>query len=290
MLKYRLIFGTLMMVFFTAIVILDGWLDGSISIQAIDKPIQGTGLCILIGLLSIPAQLEFSKLAAVKGLKNFLPITITSSIVLATNWYWPQFLDSAGMSFHLFYIVFTVAFSLLALFVYQAAKFGTVNVMTNCAINYFAIFYLGFLSSFVLAIRINFGLWPLLMFIFVVKSADIGAYTFGKLFGKHKFSPKISPGKTWEGMAGAVAMAIIVAVGFAVNFDIMAWQMAVVFGFCFAFIGQFGDLAESMIKRDAEQKDSSNNVPGFGGILDVIDSPLVAAVFVYVFFMFSIVQ
>ena len=125
------------------------------------------------------------------------------------------------------------------------------------------------------------------MYVFVVKSSDIGAYTTGKLFGKHKFSPGISPGKTWEGMAGAVAMAIIVAICFAVIFDIMVWPAAVIFGICFAFIGQLGDLMESLIKRDTEQKDSSSSVPGFGGILDVIDSPLAAACFAYVFFMFT---
>ena len=125
------------------------------------------------------------------------------------------------------------------------------------------------------------------MFVFVVKSADIGAYVFGNLFGKHKFSPKISPGKTWEGMVGAVATAVIVAILFAASCDIMVWWSAAIFGSCFAFIGQFGDLAESMIKRDAEQKDSANNVPGFGGILDIIDSPLIAAPFAYLFFMCS---
>ena len=138
-----------------------------------------------------------------------------------------------------------------------------------------------------LAVRIDFGLWPLLMFVFVVKSADIGAYTVGSLLGRHKFSPKISPGKTWEGMAGAVAVAMIVAILFAETCDIMVWWLAAIFGLCFAFIGQLGDLLESMIKRDAEQKDAANKVPGFGGILDIIDSPLVAASFAYLFFMFS---
>ena len=68
--------------------------------------------------------------------------------------------------------------------------------------------------------------------------------------------------------------------------DTMAGWQAVAFGTGFAVIGQMGDLAESMMKRDARQKDSSNRVPGFGGILDVIDSPLVAAPFAYLFFRF----
>jgi phosphatidate cytidylyltransferase len=143
------------------------------------------------------------------------------------------------------------------------------------------------LSAFVLAVLIHFGLWPTLMFIGVIKSSGIGAYACGTLFGRHRFSPKLSPGKTWEGMAGTVAAAITVAVLFSVICDIMEWWLAVVFGFAFAFIGQMGDLAESMMKRDAEQKDSANKVPGFGGLLDIIDSVLVSAPFAYLFFLIS---
>lgn len=285
MLKYRLLFGTLMTVFFAGVVIFDGWLDGSVTVSAIDdKAVQGTMLCILIAVLIIPAQLEFSSLAAAKSLKIFTPLTITASILFASSWYWPQLV---GISPHV-YLFLLSAFTLLALLLYQYIRCGTSEVLANCGAGYFSIIYLGLLGGFVLAVRIDFGLWPLLMFIFVVKSADIGAYAIGSLFGCHKFSPKISPGKTWEGMAGAVAAAMIVAVLFAVSCDIMLWWLAMIFGFCFAFIGQLGDLAESMIKRDAEQKDSAKSVPGFGGILDVIDSPLVAAPFAYLFFMCSI--
>ncbi len=284
MLKYRLLFGTLMTVFFTAVVIFDGWIDGSLTASvADDKPVQATFLCILIALLLIPAQLELSKLAVVKNLKIFTPISIIASILFATCWYWPQLVEISPP----IYLLFLSAFSLLALLLTQYIRYGTSAVLANCGANYFSIIYLGLLSAFCVVIRIDLGPWPLLMFVFVVKSADIGAYMFGKLFGKHKFSPKISPGKTWEGMAGAVVIAMMVAIFFAVSCGIMVWWLALIFGFCFAFIGQFGDLAESMIKRDAEQKDAANKVPGFGGILDIVDSPLVAAPFAYLFFMFS---
>ena len=284
MLKHRLLFGTLMAVFFAAIVIFGGWMDGSITASAIDdKPVQGTVLCILIALLIVPAQLELSKLATAKNLKIFTPVSIIASILFATNWYWQQLIEISPQS----YLVFLSAFVLLGLLLYQYIRYGTSAVLANCGANYFSIIYLGLLSSFCVAIRIDFGPWPLLMFVFVVKSSDIGAYAIGKLFGSHKFSPKISPGKTWEGMAGAVAVAMIVAIAFAAGCGIMAWWLAAIFGFCFAFIGQFGDLAESMMKRDVEQKDSANKVPGFGGILDIVDSPLVAAPFAYLFFMFS---
>jgi phosphatidate cytidylyltransferase len=282
MLKYRLIFGTLMTLAFTAIVIFDGWMDGSITASpADDKAIQGTILCILIALLVVPAQLELSKLAAVKNLKIFTPISMVASTLFATTWYWLQ-LVAIPPHICLFFLSVIV---LLALLLYQYICCGTSSVLANCGANYFSIIYLGVFSSFILAIRIDLGLWSLLMFVFVVKSADIGAYFVGRFFGSHKFSPRISPGKTWEGMAGAVAVAMVVAVLFAAGFGIMPWWLAAIFGICFAFIGQLGDLVESMIKRDAEQKDSSNNVPGFGGILDVIDSPLVAAAFAYLFFI-----
>ncbi len=273
-----------MTVFFAAIVIFDGWLDGTLTASvADDKSVQGTILCILIALLVIPAQLELSKLAAAKNLKIFSPITIIASILFATSWYWPQFLQIESR----IYLYLIPAFVLMALLLYQYIRYGTSAVLANCGASYFSIIYLGLLGAFVLAVRIDFGPWALLMFVFVVKSADIGAYSFGSIFGKHKFSPEISPGKSWEGMAGAVATATIVAILFAISCDIMVWWLAVIFGSCFAFIGQMGDLAESMIKRDAKQKDSASMVPGFGGILDILDSPLLAAPFAYLFFMFS---
>jgi phosphatidate cytidylyltransferase len=284
MLKYRLLFGTLMTVFFIAVVIFDGWLDGSLTASAADdKAAEGTILCILIAALMIPGQFELARLAAAKGLKIFTPVSTIVSILFALSWYWPQLLDTSPK----IYLPLLAVFSLMALLLYQYIHYGTTAVLANCGANYFCIIYLGLLSAFSVAIRIDFGPWPLLMFVFVVKCSDIGAYTTGMLFGRHKFSPKVSPGKTWEGMVGAVAIAMIVAICFGVGCDIMVWWLAAVFGFCFAFIGQFGDLAESMIKRDAEQKDAANKVPGFGGILDIVDSPLLAAPFAYLFFMFS---
>jgi len=249
MLKYRLFFGTLMTVFFIAVVILDGWLDGSLTASAADdKPVEGTLFCIFIAALIIPAQFELAKLAAAKGVRIFIPVSTTASILFATIWYWPQVLETSPK----IYLLLLSAFSLLALLLYQYIHYGTSAVLANCGANYFSIIYLGLLSAFCLAIRIDFGPWVLLMFVFVVKCSDIGAYAVGMLFGKHKFSPNIG-----------------------------------IFGFCFAFIGQFGDLAESMIKRDAEQKDAASKVPGFGGILDIVDSPLLAAPLAYLFFMLS---
>jgi len=273
-----------MTVFFAVVMILDGWLDGSLTTStADDKAVQGTILCILIISLMIPAHLELSKLAQIKELKIFLPVSIIGSILVATSWYWLQFVNHHSS----IVLPFLVAFVLLALLLYQYLHYGTSSVVANCGANCFSICYLGVLASFVLGIRIDFGLWRTLMFIFVVKFADIGAYAVGTLFGRHKFSPKISPSKTWEGMGGAIAAAVIVAIVFGVSCDIMTLWLTVIFGVCFAFIGQMGDLVESMLKRDSAQKDSADRVPGFGGILDIIDSPLAAAPFAYLFFVIS---
>jgi phosphatidate cytidylyltransferase len=273
-----------MTVCFIAVVTLDGWLDGSLTASlADDKSIRGTILCALIVLLIIQAQLELAKLAAEKNLKIFTPVSIPASILFASAWYWAQFTEASP---HI-YLALLSAFTILALFLFQYIYSGTSGVIANCGASCFSIIYLGLLSSFVLAIRIDFGPLPLLMYVFVVKFADIGAYTIGRLFGKHKFSPRISPGKTWEGMAGAAVMAIIIAVIFTTLSDIMVWSEAALFGLVLAFIGQLGDLTESMIKRDVEKKDSAKTVPGFGGILDIVDSPLTAAVFAYLFFMYT---
>jgi phosphatidate cytidylyltransferase len=284
MLRYRLIFGTLMTVAFIAMVLFDAWLDGSLSAQKPDAPIQATLLTVFFIVVAVPANLELSRLTSLAGAKIFLPLTILSVALLSTVWYWSQFFDNR-FQFAIFFFGFVVCFSVLAIFLWQGLEYAAVGAFANCGANLLALVYLGALTSFVVAVRIDFGPIAFLMYIFVVKCSDIGAYTIGRLFGKHKFSPVLSPKKTWEGMAGAVVFASVVSSIFALASDIMLLWQAVLFGIVFAFLGQLGDLAESMLKRAAEQKDSANTVPGFGGVLDVIDSPLASGVFAYLFFL-----
>lgn len=286
MLKHRLLFGSIMTAVFVGLILLDGYLDGSLIKAVPNEPVQARIFTILIALLAIPAQFELGNLIKQAGSHLFKSVTIPASILLATGFFWAQYFDTDR--FFTLYLLWVPAFSFLALFIVQAIKFGTEGTIRNVSASFFSITYLGFLCLFILVIRIIHGPWVLLAFIFTVKGSDIGAYTLGRLFGKHKLCPNISPGKTWEGLAGAALFGALVSFGFSHFSGIIPTLGAVGFGIVFGILGQMGDLVESMIKRDAASKDSSSSIPGFGGILDVIDSPLATAPAACVFFYFVI--
>ncbi len=286
MLKHRLLFGSIMAAVFVGLILLDGHLDGSLTKAAPNKDVQATIFTILIALLAIPAQIEMGNLLKQTGVHLFKVVTIPASILLATASFWLAWVNLGRIEMFLLLCILTPAFSFLALFVVQALKFGTEGTIRNVSASFFSIIYLGFLCSFILGIRIAWGPWVLLMFIFTVKSSDIGAYTLGRLFGKHKMCPNISPGKTWEGLVGAALFGAGTALGFSHFCGIIPPMWAIGFGAVFGVLGQMGDLVESMIKRDAASKDSSASIPGFGGILDVIDSPLATAPAAFAFFYF----
>lgn len=134
------------------------------------------------------------------------------------------------------------------------------------------------------------SLVPLLSLIATVKLSDTMQYTFGRLFGKHKVAPKLSPGKTWEGTIGGIGVATLVAAAGLAWLIQGAHGMRVAmllttgaFALSVAVAGIIGDLAESMLKRDAGVKDSSDWLPGFGGVLDLLDSLLLSAPVAYLF-------
>ncbi|MDR1163894.1 MAG: phosphatidate cytidylyltransferase [Candidatus Accumulibacter sp.] len=132
------------------------------------------------------------------------------------------------------------------------------------------------------------GAWPLLAVMAIVWLADTGGYFFGRSFGRHKLAPSISPGKTWEGVAGGVFAVVVygfcVRAAFPELFPELSAVSPLSFFLALVFLSLFsvvGDLFESMLKRQADVKDSSGLLPGHGGILDRIDSltsvlPLVA--------------
>lgn len=135
----------------------------------------------------------------------------------------------------------------------------------------------------------------LLYLIVVVKASDVGAYFVGSLIGRHKLFPRISPGKTWEGLAGGLAAGILASVLFVrltlaaeADPDTITFGRLIInsthawfLGAFLAAIGVLGDLVESLFKRSAGMKDSGCIFPGMGGILDVLDSLLFAAPALY---------
>ena len=139
---------------------------------------------------------------------------------------------------------------------------------------------LGLMLGFIVTLRREHDVWVLLWVLLVTKASDIGAYTLGHAIGRRKLIAWISPGKTWEGLLGAVLFAAMLGAGGGAllrglgvgEMPGVLWSGAL--GALFAGLGHVGDLIVSVLKRDAGVKDSGGSVPGFGGVLDVIDSLL----------------
>jgi phosphatidate cytidylyltransferase len=127
------------------------------------------------------------------------------------------------------------------------------------------------------------GLWWSLVLFLGVWAFDTAAFFVGHYFGRHKLAPSISPGKTWEGTVGGLVISVVVVVALAVYALGVPWYLAIVLGILIDIAAVFGDLAESLIKRQTHVKDSGQIVPGHGGILDRADSLIFAVIIVYVF-------
>jgi phosphatidate cytidylyltransferase len=212
----------------------------------------GTLLVVLAAVL--PVMLPTSTIAASTGPLGSLAIAIAAALLLAL----------VGEMFR-----------------FDESGAATINV----ALAFFAIAYAGGLFGLLELIRSQ-GMLALISLIAIVKMSDIGQYTVGRLFGKHKLAPRISPGKTWEGVAGGILFAWLTAwitFRFASSSADNAFLRVIAYATALAITGILGDLAESMLKRDAGAKDSSTWLPGFGGVLDLLDSLLGAAPVAYLF-------
>jgi phosphatidate cytidylyltransferase len=198
-----------------------------------------------------------------------------------------------------------LASALIAAMIGELRRYdGSGTATTKLALTSLAVLYIGVLMAFMVQLRLlgspawgmngHWGMVAIVSLIATVKMSDIGQYAVGHLTGKHKLAPSVSPGKTWEGAAGGIAFAIAAAwvvfhwgprwiVG---TTSVSAGPIAIVaFAVAVAVAGMVGDLAESMLKRDAGVKDSSTWIPGFGGVLDLLDSLLGAAPVAYLFWV-----
>ncbi|HBY99888.1 MAG TPA: hypothetical protein DEO84_01080 [candidate division Zixibacteria bacterium] len=168
--------------------------------------------------------------------------------------------------------------------VYKLIETGIVDYVSHLATSILAAIYPGFFISFAILMHRDFAPvgWVFLLFVFVnTWIADTFAYGFGRWLGKRKLAPTISPKKTWAGFIGSFAGGLItpfLAIPFLPNWSLAALMMLSLVATLF---GQIGDLIESAIKRDCGIKDSSNLIPGHGGVLDRFDSFVIALPAVY---------
>jgi phosphatidate cytidylyltransferase len=181
---------------------------------------------------------------------------------------------------------------LMAAFLSQSIQFRRPGqTMATISGSILAVAYVGLLGSFMIQLRWfdgpYHGLIPLATLVATAKGSDIGAYTMGRLAGRNKLWPRLSPNKTIEGALGGLVFGVVFSLAvtavatFILDVPCLDWIEAIGFGLLVAPAAQLGDLMESMIKRDCEVKDASSSVPGFGGVLDVLDSLLFAAPVAY---------
>ncbi len=170
---------------------------------------------------------------------------------------------------------------------------ATGKVIGQLAATLLGIVYSGLLLSFLLLLRLlpgksggDDGLLAVISLVVAVKCSDTGAYAVGRLIGRHKMAPRLSPGKTWEGAVGGLVFGCLGA-WLVLGPAAVWWGLRppgsaapsgwIVYGLVLTAAGMLGDLAESLLKRDAGVKDSSAWLPGFGGVLDMVDSLALAA-------------
>lgn len=179
------------------------------------------------------------------------------------------------------------------------------GVIVNVALSLLTIGYLGVNFAFLVWLRfVNDanqaqGIAAVVSVMWIVKFSDTGAYLFGKTLGRHKMTPLLSPGKTIEGALGGIAVACLAAwvyfqyvmpLVFGADTAIGTWRGWLIYAVLVTLAGMVGDLAESLLKRDMGRKDSSSWLRGLGGVLDVMDSVLLAAPVAYLCWVLGLVQ
>ena len=171
----------------------------------------------------------------------------------------------------------SLALTVLASLIWRMPK-GVAGFVSDAAASLLIIAYVPLLGSFAaLMLAEGQGVARVVTFLLIVVMSDTGGYIAGVLFGKHPMAPKISPKKSWEGVAGSLILGTAAGICMAIfALDVPFW-VGIILGVSLVAVGTCGDLIESMIKRDLGIKDMSSFLPGHGGVMDRLDSLLVAA-------------
>lgn len=306
MLKHRLLFGSLLIVALVALVYADerlsnGWPGGPYPMLALGlPPYKGVLVTAVLGLLVIAGTRELHGLFTAAG---FAPLGVWAAcanivllvITFATGNISAKDHSMWGGADHNATVAWLTVVLIGAAFI-VGARGRVQGAIGDLAATTLIVLYLGLLPQYILRLRFladEGGAWLLLYFLGTVKVCDIGAYFTGRAMGRHKLIEWLSPKKTVEGLIGGVAASVVVAVGVprlvamagaghsSVATAFSGPAKACIFGLAMALVGQGGDLLESLFKRNAQAKDSANVIPAFGGLLDVLDSPLLAAPVAY---------
>ena len=266
----------------------------------------------LVGVLTVIATLEYFRMLKAGGVKCFPRYGILLAVVYSGVLYWMLLgapgagrIEMVGPYGHATtQVVNPFAggaewFDGAAIFAALAGSFFLqlrypirgLEALQTVASNLLGFVYLAFLFNF--AARLVFlvpgegqvpGAMVLLWMIAVTKFTDMGAYIVGSMIGKHKMIPHVSPGKTWQGFGGAIFFALLAGCGlyalfkedmpnFATGLHVLGgWAHVIVLSIVLCLLAVVGDLAESVVKRSLNVKDSGHMLPGIGGALDLIDS------------------
>jgi len=256
-----------------------------------------TGCLLLIAFFGLAGQWEFYRAQEEKGHKVFKQSGLfCGALVFVNSWYFLIHHPGHARFVH-FGEELVLVFSLLGAFIRLVVVPETHRApITTAALTLLGLLYVPFLFNFVALLAFMPGdpqenRFLLIYLLAVTKFSDVGAYVIGSLIGRHKMIPRISPGKTWEGFAGAILTSLVISVA-------MTWAMgnrihvidfydSIILGLLLPLISVVGDLAESVVKRDASIKDSGQSIPGIGGALDLIDSILFTAPVLYFYLQFT---
>jgi phosphatidate cytidylyltransferase len=296
--RRRLLIGIPLAVLIIGLLALDGYLSEQnivwhVGTWNVATWLTNGALCTLVVLvLTVLTARELVQFARVRG---YRPFGVTAQFFAAALVIGPyisfNFSPLTGFydeSWGMFWLALTIG----TIFLLQARTYGTSHAMENTAITLFIVFYSGGLAGFMTKLRMEVGgatgIALLLLSVFVVKMTDTGAYFVGKFLGRNKLVAWLSPKKTWEGFIGGLITCVLSAVLVGhwlhveglIRLDDRIISHHLVFGIVGLLLGLIsvaGDLCASLLKRDAEVKDSGRALPGLGGMLDVFDSPLLAA-------------
>lgn len=247
-------------------------------------------LFVTIAVLALGAGLfEFYSLTKKLELKADAPLGFLGAALLTVAFIFDAPANEPNL------VLITLALFVIAVLIAQTFRFQAdfSKMLAGTGVTVLGVVYLAFLGGFLIATRVGFDPHPYLSthllgyFFLVLMGADTGAYFAGRTFGKHKLAPKISPGKTVEGLIGGLlAAAVCAAVATSWFIPELPYHFAIPLAMVMAGVGVLGDLAESAMKRGSKTKDAATILPGHGGLLDRLDSLLLNAPILYYFARF----